>query len=117
MHIYISCSLLFSIFNGNGFDLRLINGVFFSWIYMRFYMIRGNSKTRGDRSINFSFSAFFPSIMQKYIEPISTKAFDQSIKMGIIPGEAIITTGTMVDKTTVYEREEYAFLSLGLYKI
>jgi len=86
--------------------MRLFESVFFAWFYLRFFMIRELSELKGDQSANFSFVSFFPAAIAEKIKPIVNKIYNESIKAGIIRDNSEASTGTMLDKTNVYERQK-----------
>ena len=73
---------------------------------MRFYMTRTLAEAPGDQSNNFSFVAFLPVGIKPYVEPVVTNLHYYAASLGIIPNFGAGTTGTMLDKTTDYERRK-----------
>jgi hypothetical protein len=98
-------------------DMRLFESIYFayvmmglsidSWFYMRFYMKRELTDCPGDLSSNFALSAFFPPAAQPYVQPISKTLHYWAVVIGIIPSVSLNAsrTGTMLDKTTTYEKQ------------
>ncbi len=88
-------------------DMRLFEAAFFSWFYMRFYMIRELAETVGDQSANFAFVSFFPATIREYLEPLVNELYATAGRSGVIQVHGTAATGTMLDKTTVYDRKKY----------
>lgn len=88
------------------FDMRLFESIFFAWFYLRFFMVRELSEMQGDQSNNFSFVSFFPAVMAERMKPVINDLYDKSVKVGIINDNPSAPTGTMMDKTNVYDRQK-----------
>jgi hypothetical protein len=69
-------------------------------------MIRELSELQGDQSTNFSFISFFPIAVAEKIKPVVNKIYNESVKIGIIKDNPEAPTGTMLDKTNVYDRQK-----------
>ncbi|CAK9152246.1 unnamed protein product [Ilex paraguariensis] len=50
----------------------LIFGIYISWIYLRYWQRKPETKLRGDPSDEFAFSTFFPELLRPVIDPIAT---------------------------------------------
>lgn len=87
-------------------DMRLFESVFFGWLYLRFFMVRELSELQGDQSTNFSFVSFFPVAMAEHMKPYVNKLYDESVRLGVINSNPTSSTGTMMDKTNVYDRQK-----------
>lgn len=55
-----------------------------SWFYLRFIKFNEGGDFRGDRSETFSFSAWFPPFLQKYVTRGSKIVFDFAVQMRVI---------------------------------
>ncbi|GMN51107.1 hypothetical protein TIFTF001_020256 [Ficus carica] len=73
-----SLSLLFStavcIFTSETTTIlpTLIFGTYTSWIYLRYWQRKPETKLKGDPSDDFAFSTFFPEFLRPVIDPIAT---------------------------------------------
>ena len=100
--------------------MRLFESIYFayarlglrsrSWFYMRFYMKRELTDCPGDLSSNFALHAFFPVAAQPYIQPIANSVHYWAVVLGLVPSVSLNAsrTGTMLDKTTTYEKQKSA---------
>ncbi|KAJ6720284.1 RHOMBOID-LIKE PROTEIN 19 [Salix viminalis] len=50
----------------------LIFGTYMSWIYLRYFQRKPETKLRGDPSVDFAFSSFFPEFLRPVIDPIAS---------------------------------------------
>ncbi|KAL9365505.1 hypothetical protein Peur_043378 [Populus x canadensis] len=50
----------------------LIFGTYMSWIYLRYFQRKPETKLRGDPSDDFAFSSFFPESLRPVIDPIAS---------------------------------------------
>lgn len=50
----------------------LIFGTYISWIYLRYWQRKPETKLKGDPSDEFAFSTFFPELLRPVIDPIAT---------------------------------------------
>uniref|UniRef100_A0A6N2LPQ3 Peptidase S54 rhomboid domain-containing protein n=1 Tax=Salix viminalis TaxID=40686 RepID=A0A6N2LPQ3_SALVM len=50
----------------------LIFGTYMSWIYLRYFQRKPETKLRGDPSDEFAFSSFFPEFLRPIIDPIAS---------------------------------------------
>ncbi|KAF9674862.1 hypothetical protein SADUNF_Sadunf10G0171100 [Salix dunnii] len=50
----------------------LIFGTYMSWIYLRYFQRKPETKLRGDPSVDFAFSSFFPEFIRPVIDPIAS---------------------------------------------
>ncbi|KAF4361878.1 hypothetical protein G4B88_009250 [Cannabis sativa] len=50
----------------------LIFGTYMSWIYLRYWQKKPETKLKGDPSDDFAFSTFFPDFLRPVIDPIAT---------------------------------------------
>ncbi|XP_041000336.1 rhomboid-like protein 19 [Juglans microcarpa x Juglans regia] len=50
----------------------LISGTYMSWIYLRYWQRKPETKLKGDPSDDFSFSTFFPELLRPVIDPIAS---------------------------------------------
>ncbi|CAL0333402.1 unnamed protein product [Lupinus luteus] len=50
----------------------IISGTYISWIYLRYWQTKPETKHRGDPSEDFAFSTFFPEILRPVIDPIAS---------------------------------------------
>ena len=72
-------------------------------------MVRELAETVGDQSNNFSFVSFFPASVKEQIEPIVDMIHTFAVNSELINKIPTSVTGTMLDKTTIYERKKYLF--------
>ncbi|XAR52378.1 hypothetical protein NMG60_11020419 [Bertholletia excelsa] len=56
----------------------LIFGTYMSWIYLRYFQKKPETKLRGDPSDEFAFSTFFPEFLRPVIDPIAS-IFDRML--------------------------------------
>ncbi|KAK6933335.1 TMEM115/Pdh1/Rbl19 [Dillenia turbinata] len=56
----------------------LIFGTYMSWIYLRYFQRKPETKLKGDPSEEFAFSTFFPEILRPLIDPIAS-VFDRML--------------------------------------
>jgi len=57
-------------------------GILVSWIYLRFYQPHSNG-TKGDMADNFTFSSFFPNVLQPPISVVCNTIHSGLVKVGI----------------------------------
>ncbi|KAE9592471.1 hypothetical protein Lalb_Chr19g0129631 [Lupinus albus] len=50
----------------------VISGTYISWIYLRYWQTKPETKHRGDPSEDFAFSTFSPEILRPVIDPIAS---------------------------------------------
>ncbi|KAK7380734.1 hypothetical protein VNO78_33251 [Psophocarpus tetragonolobus] len=50
----------------------IISGTYVSWIYLRYWQRKPETKLRGDPSEDFAFSTFFPEFLRPVIDPIAS---------------------------------------------
>ncbi|CAL0328439.1 unnamed protein product [Lupinus luteus] len=50
----------------------IISGTYISWIYLRYWQTKPETKLRGDPSEDFAFSTFFPEFLRPVIDPIAS---------------------------------------------
>lgn len=62
--------------------LMLTSGVFYGWIYLRFFQKHKNG-TRGDSSSTFVFASLFPSQIQPFVAIIANTIFNLLVKLKI----------------------------------
>ena len=74
-------------------------------MYLRFYMKRDLADTAGDPSRNFSFASFFPGVLERIVEAVSNVVYTLARFIKIVPDLNTLKTGTMLDKTTSYEKK------------
>ena len=86
--------------------MRLFEATFFAWFYMRFYMYRDLSETAGDQSSNFSLVSFLPTAANGYVEPVADASYMIAVKLGLFTEHGTAATGTMLDKSTLYDRKK-----------
>lgn len=70
-------------------------------------MVRELAETTGDQSINFAFVNLFPNSAKEFIEQPVNQIYSYAVKLGIVKQFNAAATGTMLDKTTVYDRQKY----------
>lgn len=59
------------------------SGLLVAWVYLRFYQRHPNG-SKGDSAESFSFSSFFPSIVQPVINILVNPIYHFSLRLGII---------------------------------
>lgn len=62
--------------------IMVIFGVFYSWVYLRFFQ-RHKNGTIGDSSSTFVFASFFPSQIQPFVAIISNTIFNLMVRLKI----------------------------------
>ncbi|KAK2457036.1 rhomboid protein [Trifolium repens] len=50
----------------------IVSGAYISWIYLRYWQMKPETKLRGDPSEEFAFSTFFPEFLRPVIDPIAS---------------------------------------------
>ncbi|KAK7277314.1 hypothetical protein RIF29_18465 [Crotalaria pallida] len=50
----------------------IVSGTYISWIYLRYWQTKPETKLRGDPSEDFAFSTFFPEFLRPVIDPIAS---------------------------------------------
>ncbi|KAL1357832.1 hypothetical protein HN51_009692 [Arachis hypogaea] len=50
----------------------IVSGTYISWIYLRYWQSKLETKIRGDPSEDFAFSSFFPGFLRPIIDPIAS---------------------------------------------
>ncbi|MED6207842.1 Rhomboid-like protein 19 [Stylosanthes scabra] len=50
----------------------IVSGTYLSWIYLRYWQRKPETKIRGDPSEDFAFSSFFPGLLRPVIDPIAS---------------------------------------------
>jgi len=50
----------------------LLFGIYMSWIYLRYFQKRLETGLKGDPSVEFSFSSFFPEFLRPILDPIAS---------------------------------------------
>ncbi|XP_023552913.1 rhomboid-like protein 19 [Cucurbita pepo subsp. pepo] len=50
----------------------IIFGTYISWIYLRYWQRKPETKLKGDPSDDFAFSSFFPELLRPVIDPVSS---------------------------------------------
>lgn len=70
-------------------------------------MKRGLTDTPGDPSNNFSFVAFLPASIKDQATPLVDTIHYFANALGIIPSFSNSRTGTMLDKTSTFEKQQY----------
>ena len=73
---------------------------------MRYYMKRSPIETAGDPSSNFSFISFLPMVIKDQVAPFADLLYSYASDFGIVPNFLATKTGTMLDKTTTYEKQK-----------
>jgi hypothetical protein len=58
------------------------SGIITSWIYLRFYQRHSNG-TKGDMAENFTFTSFFPNVLQPPISVLANSIFQFFVKVGL----------------------------------
>ncbi|XP_071443611.1 transmembrane protein 115-like isoform X2 [Hetaerina americana] len=58
------------------------SGLLTSWTYLRFYQRHSNG-TRGDMADSFTFSSFFPNVLQPPIAVVSNTIYGSLVKVGV----------------------------------
>ncbi|XP_073977032.1 transmembrane protein 115 [Rhodnius prolixus] len=58
------------------------SGVLVSWTYLRFYQPHSNG-TRGDLADNFTFSSFFPNVLQPPISVVCNTIYSALVRLGL----------------------------------
>lgn len=101
------CSFVFAIVFESRIDMRLFESVFLAWFYLRFFMIRDLVEGQGDQSTNFSFISFFPAGIAEKMKPFVNQVYSRILKAGMLNVNLPSSTGTMMDKTNVYDRQKY----------
>ncbi|CAH2001370.1 unnamed protein product [Acanthoscelides obtectus] len=64
------------------YPTMFFNGLFVSWIYLRFYQKHSNG-TRGDMADYFTIASFFPNVIQPPIAMISNSIYSGLVKIGL----------------------------------
>lgn len=59
------------------------SGLIVSWVYLRFYQRHPNG-SRGDSSESFTFSSFFPNVLQPFVSILVNPVYRLNVRMGII---------------------------------
>lgn len=62
--------------------IMVVFGVFYSWVYLRFFQ-RHKNGTRGDSSSTFVFASFFPSQIQPFVAILSNTIFNLLVRIKI----------------------------------
>lgn len=62
--------------------IMVIFGVFYSWVYLRFFQ-RHKNGTRGDSSSTFMFASFFPAQIQPFVAILSNTIFNLLVRIKI----------------------------------
>ncbi len=75
-------------------------------MYLRFYMRRELSDSTGDPGRNFALAGFFPSVLARVVTPLAACSYRLARAVGIVPDLSSIRTGTMLDKTSSYEKKK-----------
>jgi hypothetical protein len=70
-------------------------------------MKRELTDSLGDQSNNFSLISLLPSSIKDQVLPFIDTAYSYAIAFGIIPNKSTAKSGTMLDKTTTYEKQKY----------
>ncbi len=69
-------------------------------------MVRELTESRGDQSHNFALLSFLPQVAKDALEPFVDIIYSYATKFGVIPKVGTAATGTMLDKTTTYDRQK-----------
>jgi hypothetical protein len=70
-------------------------------------MTRELAETPGDQSSNFAFVSFLPKKAKEFADPIVNILHELAVTLAIVPNMGTSQTGTMLDKSTVYDRQKY----------
>ncbi|MED6126507.1 Rhomboid-like protein 19 [Stylosanthes scabra] len=72
--INVLCSIATSFFTLEAMSYlpAIIFGTYTSWIYLRYWQRKSETKYRGDLSEEFAFSTFFPEVLRPVIDPIAS---------------------------------------------
>ncbi|KAK4279694.1 hypothetical protein QN277_011432 [Acacia crassicarpa] len=70
--LLISIALSLGILEAVSYLPTVIFGTYVSWIYLRYWQRRAETKLKGDPNDDFAFSTFFPEFLRPVIDPIAS---------------------------------------------
>ncbi|KAG4941412.1 hypothetical protein JHK87_045283 [Glycine soja] len=70
--VLLSIAISFWTLEATAYLPTIISGTYISWIYLRYWQRKPETKHRGDLSEDFAFSTFFPEFLRPVIDPIAS---------------------------------------------
>ncbi|KAG1361798.1 rhomboid-like protein 19 [Cocos nucifera] len=68
----VSVAISFFTVESVSFVPTILFGIYMSWIYLRYFQKKPETGLKGDPSDEFSFSSFFPELLQPILDPIAS---------------------------------------------
>ncbi|KAK2366397.1 rhomboid protein [Trifolium repens] len=70
--LLLSVAISFLTIEATAYLPTIVSGAYISWIYLRYWQMKPETKLRGDPSEDFAFSTFFPEFFRPVIDPIAS---------------------------------------------
>ncbi|XP_057445788.1 rhomboid-like protein 19 [Lotus japonicus] len=70
--LLLSIAVCFWTLEATSYLPTIVSGTYISWIYLRYWQRKPETKHRGDPSEDFAFSSFFPELLRPFIDPIAS---------------------------------------------